>query len=141
MDTPTSSRGKFSGHALMGALEEAEGAHAQGRDLHPHLLRDWKRYIEEQFELDDDQRADLDRLCDHPDEAIQRAVLEALSTPGETPRFTLEREPLGDDDFVNELMMTRGSDLQGANALAIKVTVTIAHCDANCKKWKWGRRR
>jgi hypothetical protein len=137
MNTPTPSRKKFSGYALMDALEEAQSAHSDGRELHPHLLHDWKRYIEEQFELDDDQRADLDRLCSKPDEKAQRAVLDAFTTAGETPRFTLERKPTGEDgeEFLNELRLDRSSGRETPEA---GLGLTIAHCDANCKKWKWG---
>jgi hypothetical protein len=138
MSTSMPSRGKFSGYALMEALEEAQEAHADGRDLHPHLLNDWERYIDEQFELDDDQRADLNRLCSNPDEKIQQTVMRALSTSGETPRFTLERKSDGraTDSFVNELKMNRSRGLEATGPEA--VDFTIAHCDADCLNWKWG---
>lgn len=140
MSMATPSRGRFSGYALMEALEEAQEAHAEGRSLHPHLLGDWERFIGEQFELDEEQRADLHRLCSKPDEKIQQTVLHALSTPGEPLIFTLERTSEGsaEDAFVNELNLNRS---EGLEATGPEAGFTIAHCDANCKKWKWGKAR
>lgn len=139
MTAPSQSRGRFSGYVLMDALQEAEEAHAQGRELHPHLLSDWNRFIGEQFELDEEQRGDLDRMCANPDTAIQEAVLRALSTPGQTPHFTLDRRPdeSSPGGFYNQLSLQHTAE-SGAGAGQQLHNLAIAHCDANCRNWQWG---
>lgn len=110
----------------------------------PQELENLAALIEERFKLTDDQQSGVRNLASQPDQAsrLKKLVLEAARSYGATQFVVVQRPDRTNGRFVHELRWetpANGSPPARAEAGAQMQTIGIAHCDADCRNWGWGK--
>lgn len=102
------------------------------------LTRDWRNFVQGAFALEPEQKESLEQVPEMRVKEIQEFFAEAaghVKKGGMLHARIIKRPPeKRTESAVHELHM----DIESP-AITPKVSVVIAHCDAHCRHWGWGR--
>ncbi|MFC8095456.1 hypothetical protein [Streptomyces sp. NPDC057301] len=110
----------------------------------PKELENLAALIEERFQLTDGQQTGVRDLASQTDQAsrLKELVLDAAGSDGATQFVVVQRPDTTNGRFVHELRcetLANGSASAGAGTGVQRLTIGIAHCDADCGNWGWGQ--
>ncbi|MFD9466399.1 hypothetical protein [Streptomyces sp. NPDC060027] len=134
-------KGRFGPSALVIELNDLTRRVAAGED--PAGLDNLAAMIEERFKLTDGQQIGVSDLASQTDQVsrLKELVLEAARSDGAAQFVVVQRPDGANGRFVHELRwetLANGTAPADAEAVVLRQTVGVAHCDADCRNWGWG---
>ncbi|MFE2296977.1 hypothetical protein ACFXAW_02125 [Streptomyces sp. NPDC059445] len=136
-----SEKGRFGPSALVIELNDLTRRVAAGEE--PEGLDDLVAMVEERFQLTDGQQTGVRDLSAQADQVarLKELVLDAARSDGASQFVVVQRPNGADGRFVHELRqetLVKGHTLADEGSAAMRSTVGVAHCDADCRNWGWG---
>jgi hypothetical protein len=102
------------------------------------MLSDWRAFLTDNFSLTDDQRQWLDSASDERDSTVKRLLREVIESGG-AQRLVVVM--VADNTVAGGLYHELRKESVEESSQGSRANFVIAHCDANCRHWGWGRGR